>query len=398
VNLCWFVPNDEGGGVISVAVSCCRQAVQAGHDVTLLLIQPSTGWIDEYATFRHEALGRTKDSRDIPRRLVEWLQENPQDVLFLNDCGPAHVALPYLPADVRSVMVIHDTARQYWRPAVQYESVLDGITTVSNVVARRFRHRLDQPSQLNVLHNGTVFPTERGQTSEKRADDLLFLGGDKPYKGAEDVLALWPELLKRGFEGKLHWYGAIQPSFQRKIDGLPRTDRIEIHGRVPRSNIFSRAGRAKVLLMLSRADAFGMVTIEGMGMGTLPVAWDIETGTKEIVEPGTTGFFAPLGDTKTLADQVITACRQHRLHYDDALGVARARFSEEAMWDRYSEFLDALQKWPAVNRPKAGQTPPQHEPPTRYFQLLPSGIRDAMRSVIARSPTLSYWLRDFRGL
>jgi glycosyltransferase involved in cell wall biosynthesis len=398
MRICWFVPNDKGGGVISVALSCCRQSVAAGHDVTLLLVRPSTGWVEEYATFPYESLGKAEDGHDVPRRLTAWLDEHPQDVIFFNDCSQAHEALPYIPDTTRSVMVVHDTARRYWKPAVEYENVLDAVGAVSDVVARQFRDRLDTPEKLYLLHNGTVFPSrDKVKASDERADDLLFLGGDKAFKGATDLLAVWRALAEKGFGGCLHWYGTVSPSFQRKIRALPDSDRIKVHGRVPRSTIFERAGVSKVLLMLSRSEPFGMVTIEGMGMGAVPVAWDIESGTKEIVEAGDTGFFAPLGDAETLAIRIREACRRHEVMYENAVNVARTRFSEEAMWKRYRRFLTELDQRTPVRRPKAGQTPPDHEPPTRYFQLLPEGIRSALRAMITRSPSLSYWLRHFRG-
>ncbi len=399
MNLCWLVPNDRGGGVISVALSCCRQAKAAGHDVTLLTLVEPEGHVEEHATFQRESLSLAPNSQDAPRALVRWLQENPQDVLFTNDSSPVHPALPHIPSGIRTVFVVHDTARQYWRPAVRHESALDGIVAVSEVVADQFRGRLESPEACRVVHNGTLFPDDISvKAQEERPNELLFLGGDKPFKGAHDVLKLWPRLVKKGFSGALHWYGRVGDTFRSRIRSLPEAGRIHVHGRVPRSEIFARAAHSKVLLVPSRVEPFGMVTIEGMGMGALPVAWNIDTGTKEIVEAGTTGFFAPLGDAGALSDEVITACRRHADLYERAIKVARTRFSEEAMWERYSRFLEELQTWPTVDRSEAGQTPPRHTPRTRYFQLLPSGLRDMLRSAIAQSPTLSYWLRHFRGL
>lgn len=399
MRLCWLVPNDHGGGVISVALSCCRQAEAAGHDVTLLTLVESEGHVEEHVTFQNESLRLSPNDSDAPRALVRWLQENPQEVLFVNDCSPVHPALPHIPSGIRTVFVVHDTARQYWTPAVRHESVLDGIVAVSEVVADQFQGRLDAPDACRVLHNGTLYPSDIPvRAPGERADDLLFLGGDKPFKGAHDVLNLWPRLVEKGFSESLHWYGRVEDPFRRRVRSLPEAARVQVHGRVPRSEIFERAAASTVLLVPSRVEPFGMVTIEGMGMGALPVAWDIDTGTREIVEPGTTGFFATLGDVEALADRVMTACQRHEGLYENAVDVARTQFSEEAMWERYSSFLDELQTWPTADRPEAEQTPPRYTPPTRYFQWLPSGLRDALRSAIGRSPTLSYWLRNLRGL
>jgi glycosyltransferase involved in cell wall biosynthesis len=274
--------------------------------------------------------------------------------------------------------------------------VLDSIVSVSEVVASHFNDHLRSPEKLEVLHNGTVFPSRPDQP-EKRSDDLVFLGGNKPNKGAYDLLDLWPKLIERGFNGRLHWFGTTNSYFDDNITQLPASDLIHQHGYVPRSEIFECAARSKVILMLSRSEAFGMATIEGMGMGCLPVAWDIQTGTSEIIEPGRTGFVAPLGNHEALAEIVIEACDHHSSFADEAMTVARTQFSEEAMWDRYAELIDNLKDRPVIHRPRAGDSPPAYEPPTRYFQLLPDGLRAWIRDFIGRSPRLGYWLRDLRG-
>jgi glycosyltransferase involved in cell wall biosynthesis len=165
---------------------------------------------------------------------------------------------------------------------------------------------------LHVVLNGTVFPDEAvpAPTAE-RPDDIVFLGGEKPFKGAFDCLGMWSALHERGYQGRLHWFGEIEPNFLARIDALPARDRILLYGRQPRLVIFQTAARCKAFLMLSRVEPFGMATIECIGMGCLAVAWDIPTGTKEIVRGGA-GYFAPLGDFDALAGCVLRATRRAR--------------------------------------------------------------------------------------
>jgi len=358
----------------------------------------STGWSDEYATFTLDELGLTsKDKRQrAPEALIEWLAKHPQDVFFFNRCLAAEPALPYLPESVRSCFVVHDTAPMYWKGAVQHEDVLDHIVVVSETVASRVQGRLSAPSKLSVLHNGTLLPTSPDPTVS-RSDDLIFLGGAKPKKGAYDLLDLWPALQRGNFQGRLHWFGELDAAFEQQVEKLPASGRIKTYGFTPRSTIFDKAARSKVLLMLSRVEPFGMATIEGMGMGCLPVAWDIETGTSEIIKPGRTGFTAPLGDVDALADAVLKACAEHAKYFKEAMHVAREQFSEEAMWSRYEALIDHLQSAPVAERPRAGQQPPRFTHPIRLFQLIPDGLRSWIREQIGRSAKLGYYLQDLRG-
>jgi glycosyltransferase involved in cell wall biosynthesis len=285
-----------------VAQACCRQATLAGHEATLLLaIKPGGTHADEFGGFHLRTLDSQPPHYDIPVRLIRWLADNPQDVLVLNSCEQADVAIPFVPQSTHVISAIHDTAARYFSPAIRYQDATDGIIAVSKTVADRFSSELKDASKLHVVLNGTVFPDGVAPLpSAQRADDLVFLGGEKPVKGAFDCLALWNVLQRRGFAGKLHWFGEIGPAFLARIDSAPARERIALHGRKPRLDIFQAAARSKAFLMLSRVEPFGMATIECMGMGCLPVAWDIPTGTKEIVRDGA-GYFAPIGDYDSLA-------------------------------------------------------------------------------------------------
>jgi hypothetical protein len=133
-----------------------------------------------------------------------------------------------------------------------------------------------------------------------------------------------------------------------------------------------------------------------MGMGCLPVAWDIPTGTKEIVRDGA-GYFAPLGDFEALSECVIRALREHPARYEETSRAVRADFSESAMWARFERALEAILATAPVKRELEGQSPPPYRPPFRVFQKLPQGLRLALRELAGRWPRLGFALRDFRG-
>jgi len=395
MKLCWFVPDDRGGGVINVALSCVRQARAAGHDAVLLLMLEPTGSLEGIPGIRTASLGLKKPATQTPPALMQWLAENPQDVLLLNGGEEADTIIPYLPADVRCIYTVHDTAPRYWQTAVAAEADIDGIIPVSHVVAGKFSRVLKNPDKLQVIYNGSSFPAPP-DLGESRPDDLVFFGGGDASKGASDLLRLWPVLIKLGFTGRLHWLGFMEPAFERKVSQLPQEERILRPGRVRREEGFAIAARSKVVLMLSRAEAFGMVTIEGMSMGCVPVAWDIETGTKEIVTDET-GFFAPLGNFTELARKVLQACAEHTRIAPRASIRAREVFSEEMMWRGYAGFFERVMQNPPRVRSLAGRVPPDFVPIRRRFQLLPASVRKTVRDFIGRWPWLGYVVRDLRG-
>lgn len=392
---CWLVPDDYGGGVISVAQACCREATADGHDATLLTLLPPSGHAEEFGGVRVDSLNASATDASSPMRFVDWLRNNPQDVVFLNGCEQVDETPPFIPVKTRAIYVVHDTAARYFEAAIRHQAALDAIVAVSETVATRFRHRLQQPEKLFVIHNGTVFPLSCEPT--QRADNLIFLGGDKHIKGATDVLALWPHLLSQGFAGELHWFGSVGQPLRERIATLPQADRIVLHGRVARRRIFEIAGSSKVLLMLSRVEPFGMATVECMGMGCSVVSWDINTGTTEIVRAPEEGHFVPLGDYRALAAAAMAMLDLGSGQRQKMAQRVRRQFSAGAMWVRYAAMLEKVMAAPRAHRADPGRRPPGYVPPRRLFQMLPEWVRVHIREVVSRSAKLGYILRDFRG-
>lgn len=394
MKLCWLIANDSGGGIAPIALTCCLEATKAGHTVTMLMLRSPT--VITSNDFRVASLDLSGDAIETPKILLEWLLKNPQDIVFFNGCSEFDPVIPYLPSNIKCVYVVHDTAPQYWRLALQEEENLDGIIAVSETVTNKFSHDLKQPQKLYMIHNGCIFPN-LSEANVSRHNDLIFLGGSNPAKGAFDTLNVWKQLVKQKFTGKLHWFGNVTPEFAKKINQLPNSERIHVYGHISRDLIFSIATSVKVVLVLTRAESFGMATIEAMSMGCVPVAWDIETGTQEIVSANHTGLFAPLGNFQILAQQVLTACDNYSDFSAAVMERARSDFNAEMMWKGYEALIDHLCTLKPLVRTKNRQEPLAYTAPIHRFQLLPSPIRSIIREFVGRSPKIGYWLRDMRG-
>jgi hypothetical protein len=135
-----------------------------------------------------------------------------------------------------------------------------------------------------------------------------------------------------------------------------------------------------------------------MSMGCVPVAWDIDTGTKEIAIANKTGLFAPLSNTQDLVKQVLYACENHQTFSSAVMDRARSNFDETVMWKGYESLINRISTLQPIERSQKGRQPAVYRATHyRFFQLVPPPLRSAMREWIGRSPVLGYWLRDMRG-
>ena len=64
---------------------------------------------------------------------------------------------------------------------------------------------------------------------------------------------------------------------------------------------------ADVLLLTSRSEAFGLVLLEAMAAGCLPIAYDVAYGPADLIRSGENGWLVPDGDIDALTEALRTA-------------------------------------------------------------------------------------------
>ena len=125
---------------------------------------------------------------------------------------------------------------------------------------------------------------------------MLFVGQMRPYKGVETLLAAaagqpWLKLTLVG-------EGAGLASYQRIADRLAVTN-ARFTGRLSDAELQHQYATNDVVVLpsVTQAEAFGLVLIEGMAAGCVPVASDLP-GVRDVAGP--TGLVVPAGDPQAL--------------------------------------------------------------------------------------------------
>ncbi len=124
--------------------------------------------------------------------------------------------------------------------------------------------------------------------------------------------------------------GPQRSNYERLAQQLGVADRCTFVGHVPHDEVLARMAAATVCVMPTRSEAFGLVNIEAMAVGTPVVASQVG-GIPEIIRDGQDGFLVPPDDPQALAD------RLRLLLTDPAL---RARMSQSAR----QRFLDCFEQ------------------------------------------------------
>ena len=173
-------------------------------------------------------------------------------------------------------------------------------------------------------------------SSRDRPLRVLFIGSLIPRKG---LLTLLESLAMSAAE---EWVLTVVGSrtadraHARRVDRFVRErglqDRVRMKDHLDDGQLAAELRTHHVLAVPSSYEGFGIVYLEAMGFGVVPIG-STAGGAAEIIEDGTSGFLVPPGDSRALAEVI------HRLGSDrDLLAscrrAARRRFLQFPGWAR----------------------------------------------------------------
>lgn len=161
--------------------------------------------------------------------------------------------------------------------------------------------------------------------------DVVYIGRlEVAGKGIDLLLEAWSQASKK-IDGTLVIAGTghDEQKIRERIAAENLTDRVRLVGWICGQKKFEMMAGARVVVVPSRAETFGMVAVEALASGTPVIAFDIPC-LREVVPPGC-GWVVPPFNTQELADEIVR-------RYNDTAGLAAAgaagrRFASGFNWD-----------------------------------------------------------------
>jgi glycosyltransferase involved in cell wall biosynthesis len=160
----------------------------------------------------------------------------------------------------------------------------------------------------------------------------LWAGTFSIRKGAHYLLDAWKEW-NPGKRARLVIHGAIDLPAQLMAD-LP--DSIEVHGSIPRDELYAVYQESDLLMFPTLCDGFGMVTTEGFSKG-LPVLTTRNAGSSDLVRHQENGLLIEPADAAALAESLEwAATHRNDLH---AMRYEALKTASGWQWEDYRELL-----------------------------------------------------------
>ncbi len=137
--------------------------------------------------------------------------------------------------------------------------------------------------------------------------------------------------------------GAEETSIREKVSFYNvAPERVRLLGKVAREEVRKHLSKADVFVMVSRAEAFGLVYLEAMSTGCIPIASKNE-GFDGIIKDGVNGFLCTAGDATELADIIkrIQSLSKDELQKISNAAVDTAKnMKDEQVAKRYLESIE----------------------------------------------------------
>lgn len=184
---------------------------------------------------------------------------------------------------------------------------------VSYALAQKYA-RYIEPAKLSMIYpsmhrvggsESLIEPSQEHILQDKPVFRCAVVGGLVKGKRQEDAIQACASLRRSNIEVELLIIGHGDPKYRRYLEEIVRTNGLEacvvFVGRV--NNAFPFVQRSDALLVCSRCEAFGRVTVEGMLAGK-PVIGARAGATPELVREGFNGLLYACGRPEELAEKI----------------------------------------------------------------------------------------------
>lgn len=211
----------------------------------------------------------------------------------------------------------------------------ESIVCVSEYERSLVKHDFDEPEgKYRLIPNGGK---EYPQIDvPKMRDTLLYVGRLYDYKGVDHILQAMAIMKGEGRKVNLRVIGdgPDRPRLETMIAALDLREQVTWVGRVSEEQLNKEYRSAAVLMLLSSAEAYGLVVAEALTCGTPCIVAKSAALTEFTAEPGCFGVDAPVDDRQLVS--------QLRYVLDNFGTIKVGPFSNKMIsWDQVaSEYLD----------------------------------------------------------
>lgn len=159
----------------------------------------------------------------------------------------------------------------------------------------------DRPSRMRVVPNPITCRIPDGCPSE-RENTVVFVGRLAFEKNPELLLEVWEKVKRNGWKLRIVGDGEYRKKIKQLISNKNLGDSVELAGWV--SDVTAELQKAKIFMLTSRYEGFGLALLEAMANGVVPVSMNCPYGPSDIISNGVDGFLVENRDVNVMAQRI----------------------------------------------------------------------------------------------
>lgn len=194
--------------------------------------------------------------------------------------------------------------------------------------------------RLKVIPHG-IAPTKSQSKKHSEFVDVIFVGRLEKRKGVDIAVDVFEQLLKANTFIRIQLAGDINSTDEVGAKALEKARRLEsknpsrfrVLGYIDDKQLTSLYENSHILLAPSRYESFGLIYIEAMRAGCIPIGLAVG-GVPEVIEHNVNGFIMPSDDPRMISEEILKLANnrtQIDLLAEAAIKSHSARFTLEKM-------------------------------------------------------------------
>lgn len=223
-------------------------------------------------------------------------------------------------------------------------SSYDAVIFLTESQKRDVKTLLGPQENAHVIPNSRYFSDLHSPESGHTRETGVVLGRLVPGKRLDHAIravALARESGDLDYRLDVYGHGPGEAGLNALIEANGLTDSVSLRGYS--MNARKEFETASFTLLTSKLEGQGLVLVEAMSVGCIPISYDISYGPADIIEDGVNGFLVAPGDTSAMAEKIV------QLGSMDALKLEKMR---RAAASRARDFNDesVVRRWGAAMR------------------------------------------------
>lgn len=270
------------------------------------------------------------------------------DVILINYNATIHFLLPLLP-HTKIVSVLHSDDPDYYRVATINHSYVNAWIAPSPKTKAGLLAYLnkDLESRIHVIPHGVSESSAPVRRINEGTFRIVFIGALYKHKGVDLIPEILLRFLEKHSDSKLTIVGGgpMHEFLAEKIISFGLEEKIKFTGVVDSLTVRNILKESDVLLFPTRLEGFGLVVIEAMMEGVVPVVTHLEGITNAIVESGKNGLLVEKDNVRDFVECLSLLYKDRELMElmsSAAVDTAVEKFSADYISSKYISMFSRL--------------------------------------------------------